>query len=327
MIHTQFRSCAIYKTVPLYSFISHTLHAHREREGDDQILVYQSPGVLFLFSYMYIFSLFSNFTCLCPFPFAHNFSTEISSDLSMESKLFDNVKFEKERAIARFNRSHRVAKLWQIIEVSVLLGLVSWCSTRAPAVLRLAGGYFAAFSNYLFNHHVVFLIGNAIIVLLLTLFRDSSVSISGGRDFYDDYVKYSEAAAAAHSRDSALPPRTDTEDAVESGGGDCEKQIVVRAEEKKPISQCDDLAAVIEKASRQIERFQRTQSEILKREITVRRAPLLRRSETNNCRKADSSDAAEIEKLSNEEFRRRVDAFIDKHWIKKTTAPYQLKNA
>lgn len=242
----------------------------------------------------------------------------------MESQMFDNVKFEKEKAIARFNRFRRVVKLWQIFEVLVAFWLISWCSARAPAVLKVTGGYFVEFSTYLFNHHVVFLIGNAIIVLLLMLCRRNDVSLSGGRDFYDDYVKYSEAA---HQRERTLPPQPDTEDApdAESGSGDYEKQIVVRTEETKPISQCDDVAAAIEKATRQIKRFQRTQSEILKREIAVRPRPELRRSETENCRKEESSlDAAEIETLSSEEFRRRVDAFIDKHWSKRTTKPNQL---
>ncbi|KAL8459026.1 hypothetical protein ACS0TY_035651 [Phlomoides rotata] len=229
----------------------------------------------------------------------------------MESKLIDNVKFEKERATARFNRS---VKSSQVIEVLVVFGLVSWCSACAPAVLKLAAGYLVEFSDYLSNHHLVFLIGNVIIVLLLTLFRKNDVSVSGGLDFYDDYVKYSEAAAA-------LPPFLDTE--AESGGGYCEKQIVVHDEQEMPISQCDDLGAVIEKATKQMERFKRTQSEILKREIVVRE---LRRSETESNRKADCSDATEIETLSSEEFRRTVDAFIDKHWVKKTTTPYQLED-
>ncbi|KAI3460339.1 hypothetical protein Pfo_017002 [Paulownia fortunei] len=245
----------------------------------------------------------------------------------MESQMFDNVKFEKEKAIARFNRFRRIVKLWQFFEVLVVFGLISWSSARVPAVLKISGGYFDEFSTYLFNHHVVFLIGNAIIVLLFMLCRQNDVNHSGAGDFYDDYVKYSEAA---HQREPTLPPIPDTEDApaAESGSGDGEKQIVVRKEEIKAISQCDDVAAAIEKATKQINRFQRTQSEKLKREIAVRPRPELRRSETDNCRKtasSESSDVAEIETLSSEEFRRRVDAFIDKHWIRRTTKRNQFE--
>ncbi|KAL0432405.1 UNVERIFIED_CONTAM: hypothetical protein Slati_2574800 [Sesamum latifolium] len=243
----------------------------------------------------------------------------------MEPRVFDDVKFEKEKAVARFNRFRRLVKLWQLLEVLVVFGLISWSSARVPAVLRITGGYFVEVSTYLFNHHVVFLIGNAIIVLLFMLCRQSDdVSLSGSGDFYDDYVKYSEAA---HRRETTttLP---DDMPAEESGSVTGEKQIVLRADETKRIPQCDDVAAAIEKATRQINRFQRTQSEKLKQEIAVRPRRELRRSETENNRETVSSgpsDASEIETLSNEEFRRRVDAFIDKHWIKNKTKRNQLK--
>ncbi|KAL6522001.1 hypothetical protein OROMI_031878 [Orobanche minor] len=238
---------------------------------------------------------------------------------------FDNVKHEKEKAVARFNRCRRVVRLWQLFEVLVVLGLISWSSGRAPAVLKATGAYFVEFlSYYLFNHHVVFLIGNAIIVLLFMLFRHNDASVSGAGDFYDDYVKYSEAS---NQRETApLPPPRIVEEsnpeAEESGGGggDDEKQLVVRAQETETTSQCDDVAVAIEEAKRQIEKFQRTQSEKLKREISVRPRSRseLRRSETDNRLEtvcfSRSADASEIETLSNEEFRRRVDAFIDKHW-------------
>ncbi|KAK4429284.1 hypothetical protein Salat_1228700 [Sesamum alatum] len=242
----------------------------------------------------------------------------------METEVFDVVKFEKEKAIARFNRFRRIARLWQIFEVVVVFGLISWSSARVPAVLKVAEACFVEFSTYLFNHHVVFLIGNAIIVLLFVLCRQNdTASLSGGGDFYDDYVKHSEAArqpepAPSETADAAYNPPTEV-----GGGGsrDEEKQIVVCTEERTAVSQCDDVTAAIEKATRQIRRFQRTQSEKLKREICVRPQPELRRSETQNRRKSVSSgerfDAAEIERLSSEEFRRTVDAFIDKHWCKK----------
>ncbi|KAL0391956.1 UNVERIFIED_CONTAM: hypothetical protein Sradi_2418400 [Sesamum radiatum] len=238
--------------------------------------------------------------------------------------VFDNVKFEKEKAVARFNRFRRLVKLWQLFEVFVVFGLISWSSARVPAVLRIAGGYFVEVSTYLFNHHVVFLIGNAIIVLLFMLCRQNDdVSLSGSGDFYDDYVKYSEAA---HRRETT----TLLEDmpAQESGSVSGERQIVLRTDETNRIPQCDDVAAAIEKATRQINRFQRTQSEKLKQEIAVRPRRELRRSETENNRETVSSspsDASEIETLSNEEFQRRVDAFIDKHWIRNKTKRSQLK--
>lgn len=225
--------------------------------------------------------------------------------------MFDNVKYEKETAIARFNRARGLMKLWQIVEVSLAFAAVLWCSARAPAVARSTGACLSDFSAYLFNHHVAFLIGNSIIVLIFMLCRqsDGGTAASGRRDFYDVYVKYSEAVRA-------LPPPLQGEEAAPpvelgGGGGHCDRQIVaVRADEAAASSQCDDVAAAIEKASRQIKKFQRIRSEMMRREISVR--PELRRSETENSRKTKSLEDAEIENLSNEEFQRRIDAAIDK---------------
>lgn len=230
--------------------------------------------------------------------------------------MFDNVKFEKEKAIARFNRLHTIMRVRQLIEVAAVFAAISWCSSRAPAIFRSTAASLLDFSTCLSNHHIVFLIGNAIIVMLLMLCRRTDAPAPARRrELYDDYVKYSETARAMPS-----PPQQGEEVALAAGLGDCDKQIVaVRAEEATASSQCDDAAAVIEKAAKQIRRFQRTQSEVLRREIAVRQGAELRRSETECGMKTVNTDAAGIENLSNEEFRRRVDAFIDKHWSKRAT--------
>lgn len=263
--------------------------------------------------------------------------------------MFDVVKLEKEKAIARFNCFKRIAKLRQFFEVFFVLGLISWSSARAPPLLRAAAACAVEFSTYLFNHHVVFLIGNAIIVSLFLLCRHNNDAASlGGDDFYDDYVMHSEAASASaaaavvNRRESAdlplplplpqPPPPTEEKRIVVVRGAEEETEKQIAA----VIPQCDDdVAATIEKARRQIKRFERTQSERLKREI---RPPALRRSESQNRRNSVSCgerlEAAEIERLSSEEFRRTVDEFIDKHWCGKKTKQsefdayenYQLMN-
>ncbi|XP_057793170.1 uncharacterized protein LOC131009779 [Salvia miltiorrhiza] len=240
--------------------------------------------------------------------------------MEMEPQIFDFVKFEKEKAIATFNR---IAKLRQFFEVLLVLGAISWSSARAPPLLRAAAAYAVDLSAYLLNHHIVFLIGNAIIFSLFLLCRRQSdaASTPPGDDLYDEYVKHSDAAAEADRREPADPPPPSS---PTKGGAEVideeEKQIVVCAE-ANPNPQCDDMAAAIDNARRQIKRFERTQSEKLKREIRA----TLRRSETQTRRNSVSCggerfDAAEIERLSSEEFRRTIDAFIDENWSTKKTA-------
>lgn len=247
--------------------------------------------------------------------------------METEPQIFDFVKLEKEKAIARFNCFRRIAKLRQFFEVLLVLGFISWSSARAPPLFRASAAYAIQLSTYLFNHHVVFLIGNAIIFSLFLLCRrqsDSFATPSSGDDLYDEYVKHRDAVAAAEladRRDPAdRPPPSPT--TVEE-----EKQIVVRVAEADPNPQCDDdMAVAIDNARRQIKRFERTQSEKLKREI---RAVPLQRSETQKRRKSVSCggerfDAAEIERLSSEEFRRKIDAFIHENWSTKKTRNSQF---
>ncbi|EYU32909.1 hypothetical protein MIMGU_mgv1a012310mg [Erythranthe guttata] len=242
----------------------------------------------------------------------------------MESEMIDVVRFEKENALASFNRFRGIAKFRQVLEVVVVLGLISWSTPRVPAALTAAAASAVEFSAYLLNHHVVFLIGNAIIVLLFALCRqnDAAVNSSGDGDFYDDYLKHSEAV---HHREPnpAEAPRDEEKQIVVL----CKEETVAAASAAPP--QCDDVAAAIDMATRQIKRFQRTQSERLRRDIAVRPQQELRRSETQNFRKSESSgegvEAADMESLSSEEFRQTVDAFIDKHWVRKKTKQHQFE--
>ncbi|KAG6401087.1 hypothetical protein SASPL_137932 [Salvia splendens] len=209
----------------------------------------------------------------------------------MEPQIFDFIKFDKEKSSATFLT---IAKLRHFFELLLLLGLLSWSSARAPPLFRAAAAYGVEFSTYLFNHHVVFLIGNAIIFCLFLLCRRQSDSAAPGDDFYDEYAEADRADRA--------PPA----------------QIAVRAEVESQCDENDDVSAAICSARRQIKRFERTQSERLRREIRA----TLRRSETEVRRKSVSCggerlNAAEIERLSSEEFRRKIDAFIDENWSTK----------
>ncbi|GER35545.1 deformed epidermal autoregulatory factor 1 homolog [Striga asiatica] len=228
---------------------------------------------------------------------------------------FDIVNLEKDRAAAAYNLLRKIAGARQILELVALLGLISWSTARVPAAATTAAAHAAWISAHLFNHRVAFLIGNAIVVLLFLHFRRSDAAAAG---LYDGYIGHSEAAE--HRGEPPPPPARE-----EPGGA----EGTVRRPPPPPQSDdvavemppSDDVAEVIERAVKQIKRFERTQSEKLRREIGVRPQAVLRRSESENRR-----TAGDMERLSNEEFRQTVDDFIDKHWSKKTTMfeKYQL---
>lgn len=252
--------------------------------------------------------------------------------MDFQEQVFDNVKFDKSKARARYNRLRKTVKLLQFLEVLVVLMLISWSSSRLPGALKISGRFVCEVADYLFNPHVVFLIGNVIIVALFVLCRGSGPCSdnSGDDDLYDEYAQHSQAHAqhqnvAASEGVKILPPEIpaapEIKDVIAVTGGEAEeKQIVLCSEEteEKPPEQCDAVTTAIEKAAKQIEKFQRMQSEKLKREIAVKPQGELRRSETvrvgrERAQRPKATSFDTVDKLSNEEFNLTIDAVIKRH--------------
>ena len=231
----------------------------------------------------------------------------------------DHVKFEKANAISMYRRYLKVEKLLQMLEISMALSLISWSSARLPAVFKVSGEYLLEVSAFFLKPHAVFLIGNSIIVVLLVISRQNYASKDTGEtaDIYDEDVRDTEIqglVAASPDGETSLssPPPPD--------GDDHDKQIGCLENAVFPL-QCDAVTNAIEKATEQIQKFQRTQSEKLKHEIFLKPRRELRRSETgirelvafSGERSTMMTSRYAVDSLSNEEFRLTIDSFIEKH--------------
>ncbi|CAK9178499.1 unnamed protein product [Ilex paraguariensis] len=237
----------------------------------------------------------------------------------------DHVKFEKANAISRYRRCLQISKLLQMLEIVVALSLIAWSSTRIPAVFKVSGEYLLEVSAYFLKPHAVFLIGNAIIVALVVISRQNYGSKYTGEaaDIYDEDVRDSEIQglfAASPDGETSLssPPPPETEECADSNHHD--KQIVCLENAVFQL-QCDAVTHAIEKATKQIQKFQRTQSEKLKHEIFMKPRRELRRSETEirelvafpGERSTMMTSRFTVDSLSNEEFRLTIESFIEKH--------------
>ncbi|XP_076912275.1 uncharacterized protein LOC143570528 [Bidens hawaiensis] len=102
----------------------------------------------------------------------------------------DTIKAEKANALARYRMFSNTTKFFQLIELFVAVALISWSSTRLPLVIKFSSEYALAFSSYFTNQHVVFLVGNVIVVVCYMLSRDpdSSTELESGSQY--DVVKY-----------------------------------------------------------------------------------------------------------------------------------------
>lgn len=245
----------------------------------------------------------------------------------------------------------RLRLLYRMLRVGELLALVaflSWSSSRLPsaaaAVLRLAG-------SLLLNARFVFVLGNAIVLLLLALSRrdlsassssssgqQTSTAASAGANAASDTPPQDAAPAAASASCfpssfagtpltpsppatsleafSAPPPARATEPAAAAAPADAGTAF----EEMPPAASSTTVARV----SKLARAPRRSRSEKMgPRVLQLRRAasppaPELRRSESENGRRRSSVSARDARDYcwgadDADEFRRTVEAFIDKH--------------
>lgn len=205
----------------------------------------------------------------------------------------NTVKEEKAFAIALYRRFRNFKKLLQLFELFVAVTLVSWCF---PAVVKLTADFFLSG----LNPHVVFLIGNAIVVALFFLSRQI------GSDA-DDVIEFSNSFVEIESPTSNNTSRVETE-SPPSVEITVEKQIVC----VESRTECEAVRNAIDKANKEIQNLERTQLERAWR----RETPLkeLRQSESEVERTVTKSRETleEVERLINEEFRVTVETFIQK---------------
>ncbi|CAI9284161.1 unnamed protein product [Lactuca saligna] len=234
----------------------------------------------------------------------------------------------EDNAVTRYTLFINIARLFQLIEVFIAVVFISWSSSRLPSVLKISGDYLLAFSSNLLNQHVVFFVGNVIIVLCYVLSRDS---VSG----YDSEISDEKRSLLSELKitgDASIgelrPPVKETEtevvkETIMEEKGDQRVNGIVETESNMAVE------TAIKQAAKQIDWFSRTQSAKLKREISLRRTQQeLRRSATSTTtakgRRSNmlvtsfkgSSTAISVEtvdKLSNEEFQLAVETFISKH--------------
>ncbi|MFS8000059.1 hypothetical protein Hanom_Chr12g01173941 [Helianthus anomalus] len=230
----------------------------------------------------------------------------------------DRIQVEKANALARYKRFNSISKTFRAIEVFVAVALISWSSTRIPSVFRVSGEYVYACASYVLNQHVVFLVGNVIVVVCYYL--------SGHTE--SDCYKTNESGLDTEpevSRDDNTKTNASTGAGSVFEPAPVEVVVPVQTRNKKAsvkVAESEtDAKMAIKEAVKQIKRFHRTQSAKLSMEIS-RSSRELRRSVTERRRSvvvADDGDGDEttsldgtVERLSNEEFRLAVEAFISK---------------
>ncbi|KAL0356690.1 UNVERIFIED_CONTAM: hypothetical protein Scaly_1354700 [Sesamum calycinum] len=206
---------------------------------------------------------------------------------------FHDIKLEKANAISRYHRIQRITTLFRFLELFLFLIILSRFSTQFsfPFSSISCTHYFRGISSAtLITPRFVFIIGNAIVILLF-LISGQFPGKKGEKttDFYEEYVQKCRG----------------------------NQQTCIKEEEKALNAYKNVRVCLDEK------KMSRSQSQNLERAVLhgEERRRDLRRSMSEKCRKSVHSGrkAAEVaapissyaeDRMSSEEFRRTVEAFI-----------------
>ncbi|KAM5576092.1 hypothetical protein ABKV19_007122 [Rosa sericea] len=239
----------------------------------------------------------------------------------MDSCSFDNVKAEKASAMRRYNRLRTIARLFRLAELCVAAVLLSWTFTRLPFALRISLDYLRLFSGVVSSPLFVFLVCNAIIVSLFAKSRNVTASASASaspQDPKDDvetqlYDEFTNNCGGKMSNSGNDVVSTVKEEVVYQ-----DKQIIseVNAADPKPETDSNSGAGSDSDSGLEFPKaIRRTKSEKFERVVPAK----LKRSDTDDCRKMLRSGEETVpedfnpeDDLSNEEFQRAIEAFIEK---------------
>ncbi|KAL6963846.1 hypothetical protein U1Q18_034852 [Sarracenia purpurea var. burkii] len=201
----------------------------------------------------------------------------------MDSFNIVNLKVEKANAILRYRRLRKITALFRFVELSFFLVMISRFSVQLSFGFKHSGECFRGLVAPLFSPRFVFVIGNAIVIVLVLksgwLSSRDSAGSKIGTDFCEEYVKNS-----------------------------VKNQIVNGVENEYRRRENSVMADTRKDGGR---RIYRSQSEILNGEGGEKPHRQLSRSATERCRKSISAVTSYKEdEMSSEEFRRTVEAFI-----------------
>ncbi|KAF8090377.1 hypothetical protein N665_0478s0036 [Sinapis alba] len=238
----------------------------------------------------------------------------------MDSIDFNNVKAEKAKALHRFQS---IGFLFRITEICLALLFLCWIFTSLPFAARISGEFLRRISCVVSSPLFMFVLGNSIVVALLTT-KPAVLSAGGGAetDLYDAFIRSGESRTNCSDMteettvydDKPMIDDTETDSASNSNSNPTAARVdhVTIEPEKKESVTITDLTKDHPPPPRKV--YRRSKSE-KQRPVTK---PSLRRSETEKCRETEEP-CEEVpfpeDNLTNEEFQKTIEAFIAKQLI------------
>nr|XP_018629447.1 uncharacterized protein LOC104105539 isoform X3 [Nicotiana tomentosiformis] len=240
----------------------------------------------------------------------------------MESLNFHNIKMEKANAILRYKKRQRMTTLFRFIEFSIFLVIISRFSTQLPLTFKLSTEYFKGLGVTLISPRFVFVLGNAIVIILFLKSGQSSAKDGSTNnvkiDLYDEYKQKCSMNKETHFEQSKKQRKQSI----------LVKEACCEQSKKQSILVQDTCCEQSKKQSILVERqvvkkIRRSHSEnsiSLSQDEKKPRRELIR-SATVGCRKVINTDSVKPtmtitttsypeDEMSGDEFRKTVENFI-----------------
>ncbi|AES89159.1 hypothetical protein MtrunA17_Chr4g0035291 [Medicago truncatula] len=206
----------------------------------------------------------------------------------MESFRF-NLQVEKANAILKHRKLQRVTILLRLVEVCVVLVLISRLSLKLLVVVRNSSEYLRDVSVIVNSHYFVFVIGNVIIITLFA--QGSGKNVPKEHEHDDIYEKLVHNSVNHEEKERIIK-----DDRIVEKGGSLEQHKMKR-EVKKSYRRCE--TNILKKRRRVLERCESENERKIIEAATPAEEEMLRISYPED-------------EMSNDEFRRIVEAFIAK---------------
>lgn len=228
-----------------------------------------------------------------------------------------NIKVEKVNAKLRCRRLQKITALFRLMELCIFFFIVSRFTTQLPIAFKVSGEYFRGLSVMAVSPRFVFIIGNAIVIVLFLKSgqlspKDGNLSTNSSKfDLYEEYVKnceknqgvYTESRSTNKKQRKRSPFVSREVDHPDSAHSDVSPTHCENEERKTKINRSHSENLKTLQPEEEEEKDDASQK--LRRSLTVRY-----RESVNYEEKCAAVGGYAEDEMSSEEFRRAVEAFI-----------------
>ncbi|KAJ0239011.1 Uncharacterized protein HA466_0235310 [Hirschfeldia incana] len=231
----------------------------------------------------------------------------------MDSIDFDSMKAEKAKALRRYNSFLRVGRYFRAAEVCVAILFLFWTCPRLPFAVQISREFLRRIISVISTPLFVFLLGNCIVVLLLT---KSSVEDNNGSSSAQNGETDHIYEALVRSVENQYKEEEEEDELQEELVYDDKEVIVIDLTSSDVPHEEKDQTKVYGRSKSDVKQTSADDNDHM---VVIPKPSSLQRSKTEKCMRIidhdNNKNSYAEDNLSNEEFQKTIEAFIAKQLI------------